>query len=111
MRQVGEFIDTKLPNATSIHITESHHKNKKDKPSGTALMLKEIFTTNKPNIHSIRSGNIVGKHEINFQFGDELLTISHTSSSRKIYADGAIKAAIFMYTINNPGLYGMESLQ
>ena len=111
MTELTKLLDAKLPKPTSIHITESHHQNKKDTPSGTALMLQEIFTTTKPTIHSIRSGNIPGKHEINFKLGDELLTIAHTSTSRQVYADGAIKAAIFMDTINNPGLYGMTNLK
>ena len=77
-----------------IEIVESHHNKKKDKPSGTAKTLKAdvINATGKADIpvHSLRAGNIVGEHEIIFAKDDEVIKISHTSLSKRIFALGAI---------------------
>ena len=73
-----------------IEIVESHH----NKPSGTAKTLKAdvINATGKADIpvHSLRAGNIVGEHEIIFAKDDEVIKISHTSLSKRIFALGAI---------------------
>jgi len=77
-----------------IEIVESHHNKKKDKPSGTAKTLKAdvINATGKADIpvHSLRAGNIVGEHEIIFAKDDEVIKISHTALSKRIFALGAI---------------------
>ena len=77
-----------------IEIVESHHNKKKDKPSGTAKTLKAdvINATGKTDIpvHSLRAGNIVGEHEIIFAKDDEVIKISHTALSKRIFALGAI---------------------
>ena len=77
-----------------IEIVEAHHNKKKDMPSGTAKTLKAdvINATGKADIpvHSLRAGNIVGEHEIIFAKDDEVIKISHTSLSKRIFALGAI---------------------
>lgn len=77
-----------------IEIVESHHNKKKDKPSGTAKTLKAdvLKATGKTDIavHSLRAGNIVGEHEIVFAKDDEVIKISHTALSKRIFALGAI---------------------
>ena len=77
-----------------IEIVESHHNKKKDKPSGTAKTFKAdvINATGKADIpvHSLRAGNIVGEHEIIFAKDDEVIKISHTALSKRIFALGAI---------------------
>ncbi len=77
-----------------IEIVESHHNKKKDMPSGTAKTLKAdvINATGKADIpiHSLRAGNIVGEHEIVFAKDDEVIKISHTALSKRIFALGAI---------------------
>ena len=111
-------------------IIEKHHNQKKDAPSGTALMLAESvkkgFDTNKRNvcgrqgmtgarqkdeigIHAVRGGTIVGEHEVLFAGDDEIFSISHSARSRKIFAKGALRAAEWL--INQPaGLYNMHDL-
>lgn len=107
-----------------IDIIDTHHKGKKDSPSGTALMLAagiaehqnlKINTTIRPrqkgelNIVSLRTGNIVGEHEVLFNLGEECISIKHTAYSRKIYALGALNAARFI--IGKPArLYNMDDL-
>ncbi len=100
-----------------IEIIEKHHNLKKDAPSGTAYMLaesaNEAFGGEKRfvygregivgardkkeiGIHAVRGGNIVGEHEVMFAGEDEIVTISHSARSKKVFAAGAIKAAKFM---------------
>lgn len=77
-----------------IEIVEAHHNKKKDMPSGTAKTLKTdvLEATGKTDIpvHSLRAGNIVGEHEIVFAKNDEVIKISHTALSKRIFAVGAI---------------------
>lgn len=115
---------------TDIEITEVHHNRKIDSPSGTALLLADTINQalgntytyeydrhsknekrakNEIGISSIRGGNIVGEHSVQF-FGEfETFEIKHTSYSRDVFAEGAIKAAEFIVN-KEPGLYSMEDL-
>ena len=115
---------------TDIEITETHHNRKIDSPSGTAQMLADSINNalgnhlhceynrhaksekrdkNEIGMNSIRGGNIVGEHTVQF-FGDfETFELKHTSYSRNVFAEGAIKAAKFL--IEQPcGLYSMEDM-
>ena len=60
-------------------------------------------------IHAVRGGNIVGEHEVLFAGANETLTFSHSAADRSVFADGAVKAAVFMYGKKN-GLYNMSNL-
>lgn len=115
---------------TDIEITETHHNRKVDSPSGTAQMLADSINSslgntlhceynrhdkrekrdkNEIGMNSIRGGNIVGEHTIQF-FGEfETFELKHTSYSRNVFADGAIKAANFIVKKPN-GLYSMEDM-
>ena len=115
---------------TDIEITETHHNRKIDSPSGTAKMLadsinkslgntlhceynrhdkKEKRNKNEIGMNSIRGGNIVGEHIVQF-FGEyETFEIKHTSYSRNVFAEGAIKAAEFIVD-KHCGLYNMEDM-
>lgn len=76
-------------------ITETHHIHKKDKPSGTAIILKnqiEKFGGRSPAISSIRQGNEIGKHQIKICLPHEEIEISHNVLDRKVFAQGAIYA-------------------
>ncbi|WP_315066192.1 4-hydroxy-tetrahydrodipicolinate reductase [uncultured Clostridium sp.] len=96
-----------LLNNYDFQITESHHKNKKDIPSGTALKIANEITdgllySNKDislddiSINSVRAGGIVGKHEVLIAGEYDKITISHESFSRKVFAKGAINAINFI---------------
>ncbi len=96
-----------------IEIIEKHHNLKKDAPSGTALMLADsvnaAFDGGKPylygregavgkrgneiGIHAVRGGTIVGEHDVLFAGEDEVITLSHSVRSKKVFAAGAIRAA------------------
>ena len=113
-------------------IFEVHHKHKKDYPSGTALMLgkgiavgrnknfynllgkkylnKKTFPySNKINFNSIRKGEIIGKHEVKFSSGKEIITLNHEAFDRALYSEGALSAAKWLMT-KKPGLYSMRDL-
>ena len=113
-------------------VYEVHHKHKKDYPSGTALMLgkgiadgknknfyrligkkylnKKTFPYGKKiNFNSIRSGNIVGEHEVKFSSGKEIVTLNHESFDRALYSEGALTASKWLMK-KKPGLYSMRDL-
>ena len=113
-----------------IEIVETHHNRKIDAPSGTAITLADsindalggsmeyiynrhdIHEKRKPNeigFSSIRGGNIVGEHSVQFYGAHETFEIKHTSYSRDVFAEGAIKAAKFIVDKPN-GLYNMDDL-
>ncbi len=95
-----------------VDIIEKHHIFKKDKPSGTAISLKEEIEksiNNKINIHSIRASNIVGEHIAIFNDTEETIEIKHSAKSRAVFAKGAIKAAKFICN-KEPKLYSMNDL-
>ena len=119
-----------LGEAFDIEIIEKHHNRKKDAPSGTALMLadsiNEVFDGKKQyvegrsgivgarekaeiGIHAVRGGTIVGEHEVMFAGEDEILTISHSAGSRRVFAAGAVRAAKFLKG-KAPGKYDMKDL-
>lgn len=115
---------------TDIEIIETHHNKKIDSPSGTAMLLadsinkslgnKMKYTFDRSSVHSkrenneigissIRGGNIVGEHTVKFFGPFETFEITHTSYSRSVFADGALKAAEFIAS-QPAGLYSMNDL-
>lgn len=94
-----------LPDA-DIDILETHHKMKKDAPSGTALFLKNSMEKDNINMISRRCGNCVGEHIVSFFSEDEVLSITHQAFNRDIFARGAINVAKWL--VQQPsGLYSM----
>ncbi len=119
-----------LGDAFDVEIIEKHHNLKKDAPSGTALMLansvNEVFedkkkfvngrdgivgarTQNEIGIHAVRGGTIVGEHEVMFAGEDEIITISHSARSKRVFAVGAIRAAKYLKA-KEAGMYEMKHL-
>lgn len=111
-----------------VEIIEKHHNQKKDAPSGTALMLAksanegfdkefvygrhgivEARSKKEIGIHAVRGGNIIGEHEVIFAGGDEVITLSHSAQSRKVFAAGALKAAVWLIG-KSAGLYDMNDM-
>ena len=99
---------------SKIEITETHHKEKKDSPSGTAKDLAEFIDKNlhlKVNtiVKSIRDESSVGIHEVKISLDNDELIITHNAFDRKIFAKGAIKA-IEWIVAQKPGLYSMQEI-
>ncbi len=98
----------------SSEIIETHHKMKKDAPSGTAKTLAEILRAtlkieNDLPIQSIREGEIVGEHTVIFSGPGERLELTHRAASREIFARGALRAAKWIIG-KPPGLYSMQDV-
>jgi 4-hydroxy-tetrahydrodipicolinate reductase len=79
-------------------IIETHHKMKKDAPSGTAKTLAEVLKAAREMqseipIRSIREGDVVGEHTVIFSGPSERLELTHHAVSREIFARGALRAA------------------
>ncbi len=93
-------------------IVETHHKMKKDAPSGTAKTLDNILKAVRNSeipIQSIREGDVVGEHTVIFRGPGESLELTHRASNRGIFALGALRAA--KWIINKPpGLYSMQDV-
>ncbi len=119
-----------LGDGYDIEIVEKHHNRKVDAPSGTALALanslNEVFidkkryvygrhsktekrTSQEIGIHAVRGGNIVGEHEVLFIGQDEVLEISHSAQSRRIFALGALRAAQWLQG-KPAGFYTMRDM-
>lgn len=112
-----------------IEIVETHHKRKKDSPSGTAIALaktiakrvgKEVFVYGRKGkelkrekgeigIHSVRGGTVVGTHSVFFHGDNESIEITHRAYSRRIFALGALAAVRWIVKKKN-GLYSMKDM-
>lgn len=107
-RRAAEILGSEF----SPEIVETHHKMKKDAPSGTAKtlgeVLKETLKIQIP-IESIREGEVVGEHAVSFIGPGERLELTHRAASREIFARGALRAA--QWIIGKPArLYSMQDV-
>ena len=81
----------------SAYIVEKHHIHKLDAPSGTAKSLAEVVEEGmslKPNVASVRVGEVAGIHTVGFEGGNDRITLEHEAFSRKGFAEGAVVAAV-----------------
>jgi 4-hydroxy-tetrahydrodipicolinate reductase len=115
-----------------LEIVEMHHRLKKDAPSGTAKTLAEILAAARRNrldkvarhgrvgivgertaaeigIHSVRGGDVVGDHTVIFAGPGERVELTHKSSSRETFANGALRAAQWVVK-QKPGIYDMQDV-
>jgi 4-hydroxy-tetrahydrodipicolinate reductase len=93
-------------------IVETHHKMKKDAPSGTAKTLAESLKAVRNSeipIESIREGDVVGEHTVIFKGPGEHLELTHRAANRGIFALGALRAAKWIVH-KPPGLYSMQDV-
>ncbi|WP_101773855.1 4-hydroxy-tetrahydrodipicolinate reductase [Peptostreptococcus faecalis] len=124
-----KFLTPLLSDGFDIEIIEKHHNRKIDAPSGTAVKLLEAIQSSNEKYYpifdrsqnehkrdgfevgmsAVRGGTIVGEHEVLFAGTDEVIEIVHRAQSKKIFADGAIKAA--QAIIDKPaGFYTFENI-
>jgi 4-hydroxy-tetrahydrodipicolinate reductase len=126
------ILTQKITSNYQIAITDNHHKRKIDHPSGTALMLANAvakgkkknlnslvgkqylnkngqFQSNKINFFVTRKGNTIGKHSVIFNNKIENIELKHTSFSRELFADGALKASLWL-SKKNKGLFNMQDM-
>lgn len=117
---------------TDIEIIEAHHRHKVDAPSGTALRMGEVVAKSLGRdlkncaiygregntgerdrktigFSTIRAGDIVGEHTVMFADEGERIEITHKATSRMTFANGAVRAAIWLADREN-GLYDMQDV-
>ena len=112
-----------------VEIEETHHRLKKDAPSGTAYEMvtaveegrgkkmplntghrQQIRSRGEIGLVSKRGGNGFGDHTIHFMGDDETISLNHQVSSRKVFASGTLKAALWLVTKKPGSLYRMEDV-
>jgi 4-hydroxy-tetrahydrodipicolinate reductase len=129
MFRVAEMVAKILGEDFDVEIVEAHHNQKKDSPSGTALGFAEavarghgVDLDTKANygreglvgarpkgeigIHAVRGGDIVGDHTVLYAGDGERIELKHMAHSRMTFAQGAVKAALFL-SDKGPGIYDM----
>jgi 4-hydroxy-tetrahydrodipicolinate reductase len=93
-----------------VSIREEHHKTKLDAPSGTALALQRQLWSEEPGrrfpITSVREGESAGSHSVKYESRHEVVTLSHVSQSREVFAAGALAAAEWL-----PGRTGVFTFE
>lgn len=129
LNKLTELAASVLNEGFDVEIIESHHRMKKDAPSGTALLLlntlkkayatedavygREGITGARPSgqigVHAIRGGDIVGDHTVLFAGIGERIELTHKASTREILAKGAFRAAKFILK-KGPGLWTMNDV-
>lgn len=130
--KLAEMAATILGAAVDIEIIESHHRNKVDAPSGTALGLGRavagalgrdlnsvavygrqgqtgVRDRAAIGFHSIRAGDIVGEHTVVFAGAGERLEITHRAESRVNFAEGALRAALWL-SGGSAGVFDMRDV-
>ena len=131
MIEVAALLAKRLGETFDVEVLETHHRLKKDSPSGTALRLADEIAkaTNRTEkdfrmervgnigerdrdeigIQTLRGGDVVGEHTV-YYFGDgERIELSHRATSREQFARGALRAA--QWAVDKaPGLYSMKDV-
>lgn len=112
-----------------IELTEAHHNQKVDAPSGTLVKLYDVIKSlreqsypvhnrheqndkrqpDEIGIHALRGGTIVGEHDVLFAGIDETITLTHRAQSKDIFANGALEAAKQLIYKEN-GYYTFDNL-
>lgn len=115
-----------------IEILEMHHRLKVDAPSGTALALGRAAAAGRGRVLSdveirsrdgqtgvrppgaigfatLRGGEVVGEHSVLFAGPGEVLELTHRAADRRVFAQGALRAALWVAD-REPGLYGMRDV-
>ncbi|MEM1081115.1 MAG: 4-hydroxy-tetrahydrodipicolinate reductase [Pseudomonadota bacterium] len=128
LRSAAEQIAKQLGTSFDIELTESHHRDKRDAPSGTALWLAERLNgvragsiqtgrsgPDNPRqdgditIHSVRGGDVIGEHSVLFLGPSERIELSHLATDRQLFARGALRAAKWLVDQPN-GLYSLNDV-
>ncbi|MDR3610419.1 MAG: dihydrodipicolinate reductase C-terminal domain-containing protein [Ignavibacteriaceae bacterium] len=102
-----EMLKENLPD-WDVEISETHHRFKKDKPSGTALMIRNVLGKNV-NISSLRIGNVPGDHTVYFGSLGEVISIKHSATSRRTFTEGVLKSVQFVMG-KKKGLYSFNDV-
>lgn len=110
-----------------VEIVEVHHNQKVDVPSGTALMLANTVKDARGGefnigrhengkrkqgeigIHSLRTGKVIGEHEVRVDTGSQTIVLKHESHGRELFAEGALCAAAYISVLDS-GMYSVSDM-
>jgi len=113
--KLNEFLAKQMNNQPqyAVSMEETHHIHKKDIPSGTALtieqgILSQINHLQNIPIISLREGEVVGEHLVNYNSIEDYIQIKHFAHTREAFAHGALKAAVWL--VKTPGVYAFEEV-
>ena len=115
IRQVKPLLDLGF----DLHMQETHHRLKKDAPSGTAKYLAEqVKGKEEPSILSVRAGGVFGEHTVQVIGDHEELTLQHRAFSRQLFAAGALQLGNWLlqqktscYTLDDVEIEDLHPLQ
>ncbi|MFW5749998.1 MAG: 4-hydroxy-tetrahydrodipicolinate reductase, partial [Halanaerobium sp.] len=105
LKKVNKYVDQDW----DIEISETHHRFKKDKPSGTAIMLGDLIDRDEIEMHSKRLGAEFGEHEVDFASTGEVLTLKHRAYSREAFTRGVLLSAEKIMELK-PGFYSFSEI-
>lgn len=94
-----------------VHLIETHHAQKKDAPSGTALALARVASAGLGRdipITSVRTGSVPGIHELIFDAQFEQIRLVHTARDRRVFAEGALLAA--QWLVGRRGVFTLRDV-
>ena len=118
---------------SDVEVSETHHREKKDAPSGTAFMLADAVKEGRDligmdaeiicgrngteakrkkgeiGLAALRGGSVVGEHSVHFFSDHDKIVLSHTAHSRELFSAGAFQAARFVSSYEN-GLFSMQDV-
>jgi len=107
-----KMAETLKSSGYSFSISETHHESKLDAPSGTAITLRDavkaIAAVDIP-VEAHRTGDIAGIHTLVAEGPSDRITLTHESSSRRPFAEGAVRAAEWL-TAQRPGVYDLQNV-
>ena len=132
LEYITKILSKKISTSYQVGVIDNHHKAKIDYPSGTALMLANAISigknknfddikgkiflnkkgklqNNKVNFFIKRKGKTIGEHSVIYKNKIENIELKHVAFSRELFADGAIKAAIWIFK-KNKGLFNMQNM-
>jgi len=104
IKKVNKYVDQDW----DIEISETHHRFKKDKPSGTAIMLGDLLNRDV-EMHSKRLGSEFGEHEVDFASTGEVLTLKHRAYSREAFTRGVLMSAEAILDLD-AGFYSFKDI-
>ena len=132
LEYITKILSEKISTSYQVGVIDNHHKAKIDYPSGTALMLANAISigknknfddikgkiflnkkgklqNNKVNFFIKRKGKTIGEHSVVYKNKIENIELKHVAFSRELFADGAIKAAVWIFK-KNKGLFNMQNM-
>lgn len=130
LRRLVTLASSALPNSFDIEVVETHHRLKKDAPSGTAKLLADAAHQGRAaaavmkqarfghfapraegeiGMAALRGGDVIGEHTVHFLGDGERLELTHRATDRSLFANGALTAGRWLVS-QPPGRYTMDNL-